>query len=268
MNTKRDTLARSNTSVSDATVDKTGKNMRKKKDPTWETVEAILVALLAAFLLRIFVIQAFRIPTGSMKDTLLIGDFLLVNKFIYGVRTPDNIPVIDVDIPHVRLPAFKKPLNGDIVVFKYPEDPTVDYIKRCIAVAGQTIEVRDGEVFIDGKAEGTRTEIGRRFDKEEGKYVRLIRIETPAKKTYTIREHEDNSLQNHRNFGPRRVPEGHYFMMGDNRDNSLDSRAWGFLPHENVVGEALIIYFSWDKTEDFWNLLKSVRWMRIANLIR
>lgn len=298
---------------------------QKKKNSVREYTEAIVVALLAALFLRAFVVQAFRIPTGSMKDTLLVGDFLLVNKFIYGVRTPDGIPYpivksgfpfIDVDylgIPHSRLPEFKTPKNGDVVVFKYPQDEKLDYIKRCIAVAGQTLEIRNGEVFIDGKPEGRKSDMGRKYDAEDGRYVRRTRITTPYNKTYIIR-HYDDGYARPEDFGPIEVPkkgktitisaktlklyqtaitkfEGHnqaeirngrlfiqghevkqytfkqdyYFMMGDNRDNSADSRIWGFLPAENVVGEALIIYFSWNKNGKLSNL---IRWSRIANLIR
>ncbi len=243
------------------------KRKKRKKNTARETIEAILVALIAAMILRAFVVQAFRIPTGSMKDTLLVGDFLLVNKFIYGVRTPDTIPFIEAKIPGpFRLPAFKKPENGDVVVFKYPEDPSLDYIKRCIAIGGQTIEVRSGDVFIDGKPEGKKTDLGRKFDEEDGRNVKYTKMTTPLGKEYVIRHYVDRYAQTD-NFGPVTVPEGHYFMMGDNRDNSADSRSWGFLPEENVVGEALVIYFSWDKTGAIWNLLESVRWSRVANLI-
>lgn len=242
---------------------------RKKKNGFRETSEAILVALLAALLLRAFVIQAFRIPTGSMKDTLLVGDFLLVNKFIYGVRTPDRIPFTNAEIPFWRLPSFKQPQRGDVVVFKYPLDPSLDYIKRCIAVAGDTLEVRNGDVFINGRPEGGKKELGPKYDAEDGTYITLIQITTPTNKKYVIRHYQGHNLNDPtHNFGPKIIPPGNYFMMGDNRDNSADSRSWGFLPQENVVGEALIIYFSWDKAEDWWNLLQSVRWSRVADLIR
>jgi len=245
---------------------------RRKKNTTRETIEAILVALIAAMILRAFVVQAFRIPTGSMKDTLLVGDFLLVNKFIYGVRTPDTIPFIEAKIPGpFRLPAFKKPKNGDVVVFKYPPHPSpddeiFDYIKRCIAVGGQTIEVRNGDVFIDGKPEGKKTDLGSKYDPGDGRHVKYTKITTPFGKEYVIRHYVDRYAQTE-NFGPVTVPEGNYFMMGDNRDNSADSRVWGFLPEENVVGEALVIYFSWHKTGAIWNLLENVRWSRVADLI-
>lgn len=243
----------------------TGKEKRKKSQVR-EYTEAILIALLAALVLRTFIVQAFRIPTGSMKDTLLVGDFLLVNKFIYGARTPDSIPFTKVMLPYLRLPAIKEPKTADIVVFKYPKDETLDYIKRCIAVGGQTVEVREGEVFIDGKPEGTRELINREYDPEEGHYVLYYKITRADGKTYIIRHYADHNL-NMENWGPKTVPADHFFMMGDNRDNSSDSRYWGFLPRENVVGEALIIYWSWNHYLPFYKILQKVRWKRIGHII-
>lgn len=240
---------------------------KNKKNFVREYTEAILVALIAAMILRIFVIQAFRIPTGSMKDTLLIGDFLLVNKFIYGVRTPDRIPLIDVKIPYVRLPGFKKPQRGDIVVFKYPLDEKLDYIKRCVATGGQTVEVRKGDLYVDGELEGKQKFIKKVYDPEEGHYIVYTEITMKNGKKYTIRHYGDRNKHND-NFGPVKVPEGEYFMMGDNRDNSADSRVWGILPDENVVGEALIIYWSWDKHVPLYRIFKKVRFARIGDLIR
>jgi signal peptidase I len=240
---------------------------KKGKSQAREYTEAILVALLAALVLRTFVVQAFRIPTGSMKDTLLIGDFLLVNKFVYGARTPDGIPFLDVSLPFFRLPAFKQPAPGDIIVFKYPEDPKLDYIKRCIAISGQTVEMRGGVVYVDGQPEGKQELVRKEYDPEEGHYVLYYKISTPRGKTYTIRHYEGHNL-NAENFGPRAVPDGHYFMMGDNRDNSSDSRYWGFLPAENVVGEAMVIYWSWDKQAPLYRIFDKVRWLRIGDLIK
>jgi signal peptidase I len=242
---------------------------KKNKSQVREYTEAILVALLAALVLRTFVVQAFRIPTGSMKDTLLIGDFLLVNKFVYGARTPDSIPFLNIALPFFRLPALKEPEPGDIIVFKYPADEKLDYIKRCIAVGGQTVEMKEGVVYVDGKPEGRQEFIKKEWDPEpqEQRYVLYHKITTPRGKTYTIRHYEDHNSKAE-NYGPVRVPEEHYFMMGDNRDNSSDSRYWGFLPARNVVGEAMVIYWSWDKQVPLYRIFDKVRWLRIGDLIK
>ena len=236
-------------------------------ETAWDWFKSIGVAILAALILRIFVVEAYRIPTGSMKDTLLIGDFLLVNKFIYGVRTPDRIPLLNVRIPHVRLPGFRKPRPGEIVVFKYPLDMRLNYIKRCIAVGGQTVQIVNGDVYIDGKPEGKKEYIGKEYDPEEGRFVLLYRITRDDGKSYVIRRAATANPQ-FENWGPVRVPRGHYFMMGDNRDNSQDSRYWGFLPFENIVGKAMIIYWSWDSTVPLYKIFKKVRWSRIGDIIR
>jgi len=250
--------------------EKTGAQ-KANQDKVKETIKAFAIALLAAALLRVFVVQAFRIPTGSMKDTLLVGDFLLVNKFVYGVRTPDQIPMVNASVPSFRLPSFKVPQRGDVVVFKHPPfpkpgDEVLDYIKRCIAIGGDTVDVVGLKVFVNGKPEGKASDLGQFFDASEngGRYIRRTQIDSPTGKSYVIRHYE--GLEHHQK---QRwiVPKGHYFMMGDNRDNSLDSRSWGILPYENVVGEALVIYFSWDKFAD-WNLLERVRWSRLAQLIK
>ena len=233
----------------------------------WEWVKSIGVALLAALVLRIFVVEAYRIPTGSMKDTLLIGDFLLVNKFIYGVRTPDRIPLLNIPLPHTHLPAIRKPKQGDIVVFKYPMDMRVNYIKRCIAVGGQTVEIRHGDVYVDGKPEGKKEFIGKEYDPEEGRFLLLYRITRDDGKKYVIRRAVGGNPE-FENWGPVTVPPGHYFMMGDNRDNSQDSRYWGFLPYDNVVGKAMVIYWSWDSTVPLYRIWKKVRWRRIGHIIR
>jgi signal peptidase I len=226
-----------------------------------EYFEAFAVALLAALVLRALVIQAFRIPTGSMKDTLLVGDFLLVNKFVYGAATPDRIPLTDVKLPSLQLPAIHQPKRGDIIVFKYPMDEKLDYIKRCIGVPGDTLEMRKGEVFINGKAEGEIHFTERLFDESEGRHINYYRVRTPDQKEYTIRRYEGFAYD----FGPVVVPPNHLFMMGDNRDNSQDSRYWGFMPMKNIRGQALVIYWSWEKNA---SLLSHVRWSRIFSIIR
>lgn len=226
---------------------------KKKQSIIREYSEAILFALVAALILRIFVVQAFRIPTGSMENTLLVGDFLLVNKFIYGVRTPDKIPFIDVAIPWFRLPGFTTPDRGDVVVFKYPENPDQDYIKRCVAIGGDTVEIRSKKLYVNGE-----------FVPYPPNYKVNNFTMQPGQPEPGIKP---VGAGNKDNYGPVVVPQKHYFMLGDHRDNSLDSRYWGFLPEENIVGEAMIIYFSWDKTAKFYQLFKMIRWGRIANII-
>lgn len=137
---------------------------KRKKGKIREAFESLAIAIFAVMILRSTVVQAYHVPTGSMKSTVLIGDFLLVNKFIYGARTPDSIPFIHYQLPHMVFPAFKDPEPGEIVVFKYPPDPSIDYVKRCIAVGGQTIELRDGDVYIDGKPEGKKEFLRREYD--------------------------------------------------------------------------------------------------------
>ncbi len=241
----------------------------EEKSSFSEYTRALVIAILVAMILRVFVVQAFRIPTGSMKDTLLIGDFLLVNKFIYGVRTPDHIPGTDIEIPHTRLPAFRTPKRGDVVIFKYPNDTTVDYIKRCVALPGDTVQVRSNIVYINGEPEGQTSLLEKKYDADENAIVQYFRVTTDRDLNYTIRTRVKNTSR-FRNYGPVVVPPDHLFMMGDNRDNSSDSRFWGFMPAENIVGRAMIIYFSFDKPQQKlgWNLVHAVRWQRLFTIIR
>ncbi len=201
----------------------------KSRSIVREYVEAALWALVLTLFLRAFVIQAFRIPSESMMETLLVGDFLFVNKFEYGPKIP---------FTHVRLPGIRQPKHGDVIVFQFPQDPSKDYIKRCIASGGQTLQVKEKKVSVDGK-----------------------RLTEP----YAI--HSDPSLRpegfDQRDFfGPVTVPKGEYFMMGDNRDNSNDSRYWGTLPMDLIKGRAMFIYWSWNG-ETHWP-----RWDRLFRVIR
>ncbi|MCC7430025.1 signal peptidase I [bacterium] len=228
--------------------------MTKSKSLFREYSEALAVAFLMAMALRTFAVEAFRIPTGSMEDTLLVGDFLLVNKFVYGAKSKINIPIVDVNIDlGFSLPAVKDPKPGDVVVFIYPVNQKDNYIKRCVAVGGQSLEIKNGVLYIDGKEF-----INPPLAKFDGRPRR------PA-------GHGDYGIWpqtkpwNKDNYGPIKVPEGHFFMMGDNRDNSLDSRFWGFVKREEIVGEALVIYFSWNSDGTFFDL---VRWTRIGSLIK
>jgi signal peptidase I len=193
-----------------------------------ENIEAILIAIVLALFIRTFVVQAFKIPSGSMKETLQIGDHILVNKFIYGIR----LPFIGKQIVPI-----KEPKRGDIVVFRYPEDPDKDYIKRVIAVAGDVVEARDKKVFVNKKPENHPYGI--------------------HKDPHTI----PAGMQPRDTFGPITVPANSLFVMGDNRDYSYDSRYWGCVDLTKVKGKAFIIYWSWDK-DDF-----GVRWRRLGRLL-
>ena len=180
----------------------------------WEYAQAIIIALVLAMIIRTFVVQAFEIPSGSMIHTLLIGDHLLVNKFIYGVRNPFNNELwIKGQSPH----------QGDIIVFVYPLDPSKDFIKRVIGIGGDTVEIVNKKVYVNGKL----------FPDPPGVQYTDPRI-LPA------------SVQPRDNMGPIVVPKDSLFVMGDNRDQSYDSRFWGFVPLKNVKGKALIIYWSWN----------------------
>jgi signal peptidase I len=196
---------------------------KRKKSVIREYTEIIVLAVTLALFVRTFFVQAFRIPSESMEDTLLVGDFLFANKLIYGPK----LPLMDVHLPSIRDP---KP--GDIIIFKYPGDNKIDYIKRCVAVEGQTVELQDNHLYVDGVL----------VDESYSKYVFGSRPD--------------------RLFGPYTVPEGHIFMMGDNRDNSADSRAWGPLDKKLITGKAMFIYFSWNSRSH------TVRFSRIGDIIR
>jgi signal peptidase I len=200
----------------------------KKKSGLRENIEAIIIAVILALFIRTFVIQAFKIPSGSMKETLKIGDHILVNKFIYGIKIP---------FLQTTLVPVTNPKRGDIVVFKFPEDPSKDFIKRVIGVAGDVIEIRDKKVYVNHKL----------LNHDPGIHTDSYMF--PA------------SVQPRDNFGPIVVPPHSLFVMGDNRDQSYDSRFWGFVDLKAVLGKALIIYWSWD------NNTFGVRWNRIGHIL-
>ena len=199
-----------------------------KKGALRENIEAILVAIVIALFIRTFVVQAFKIPSGSMKPTLQIGDHILVNKFIYGVKIPYlDKTIIPIEDPH----------RGDIVVFRYPVDPSKDFIKRVIGIPGDVVEIRDKKLYVNGE----------RVNHDHG--------------VYTDSRIFGENVRPRDNFGPITVPPHSLFVMGDNRDESYDSRFWGFVDYKAVLGEAFIIYWSWDK-ENF-----GVRWGRIGRVL-
>jgi len=212
------------------------KERDKKKSVVREYIEAIAVAVMLALVIRQFVVQAFRIPSGSMEDTLLVGDFLLANKFIYGPK----IPFTDI-----RLPGIRKPKMGDIIIFKYPRNPKKDFIKRVIATEGQRVKIKDKMVYVDGEP-----------------------LSLPPKSKFTDRRILPREMSHRDNYGPIVVPENALFVMGDNRDNSQDGRYWGFVPMKNVKGKAMILYWSWNKKVPLWDIFHKIRWGRLAHLIR
>jgi signal peptidase I len=219
--------------------------------------EALFIALILAMFIRAFLAQAFSIPSGSMQPTLLVGDYLLVNKFIYGIRNPfTNRVLIPLSQPH----------RGDVVVFIFPQDQTKDYIKRVIGLPGDKVQIINKKVYINGKLLKT----------PQARYTDDTLIPPPSSPTESPRD----------NFGPVEVPPHHYFVMGDNRDHSYDSRFWGFVPDDALKGKAFIIYFSWGgnhneslpaaflgglkglvyhfswNSNDFW-----LRWRRLGKII-
>lgn len=209
---------------------------QEKKSVFREYFEAIFIAVLLALFIRTFIVQAFKIPSGSMLPTLQIGDHLLVSKFLYGIRVPFTGDL---------LVSFKEISSGDVVVFRFPKDRSVDYIKRVIGTPGDSVEIRDKKVFVNGK-----------------------QIADPHAHI-TSSPILDPKSSPRDNMGPILVPEGRIFVMGDNRDNSYDSRFWGFVDQRDVLGKAFILYWSWDIKKPLFSLdrLTSIRWGRLGNLI-
>jgi signal peptidase I len=195
-----------------------------QKSTAREYFESIVIAVVLALFIRTFVVQAFKIPTGSMEPNLLIGDHLLVNKFMFG---PAATPLEETLLPMDDLARY------DVVVFKYPEEPERDFIKRVIGLPGETLEIRQKRVHIDGKP----------LDEPHAHFIE------PAGPPSL---HEVTSFDVREQYGPVTVPAGHYFVMGDNRDNSQDSRYWGFLPRDYIKGKALVVYWSYESgREDY-----------------
>jgi signal peptidase I len=225
---------------------------QNRKSILREYVESFAIALVLALIVKCSVVEAYKIPSSSMEDTLLVGDFLLANKFIYGSKVP-LIPA--------HLPALAEPKPGDIVIFKYPLNPKVNYIKRCVATEGQIVEIKNKILYVDGK-----------------------KVSDPLNGKYTDPRVRNG---NRDNYGPYRVPQGYIFVMGDNRDNSSDSRFWGPLDRSLVLGKAMIIHWSWKPDPNSpgfvwynpisilewtgYNIIHfpwRVRWNRVGDIIR
>lgn len=205
--------------------------------------------LLLVFLLRAFLVEPYRIPSGSLKPTLETGDFIVVNKFIYGLRFP---------VWHKKFFSIKEPERGDLIVFRYPPNPSIDYIKRVIGVPGDHVEYKNKILTINGNTMSQ-------------KLLNYSVESEPGIGSWKVEEYQENLLGIQHDIYIRpdimpgdfdvTVPEGKYFAMGDNRDNSSDSRFWGFVPEENLIGEAFCVLFSWNSDND------SIRWNRIGKLV-
>lgn len=225
-----------------------GRGARKKRSGWRGYVSFALGGVFLALVARFFFIQAYHVPSRSMEDTLLVGDYLLIDKLTYGAPIPFG---------GWRLPALAEPQPGEVVVFRYPPDPQRIYVKRCIAVAGQLVEIRDKVVYVDGV---------RAVDPPFSKYVdaRIFPAEQDPRD----------------NFGPQKVPDGTLFVIGDNRDNSRDSRHWGFLSKEEIVGRAMFLYWSCEPAMGFRQggmtggvrrlaaLPRRIRWNRLGHWVR
>ncbi|MGK9367621.1 signal peptidase I [Melioribacter sp. Ez-97] len=280
----------------------------------YDQFKNLLYAAIAALLIKTFFIETSRVPTGSMEKTILIGDFLFVNKFIYGATSPRTIPLTNITLPYFQLPALSEPERYDIVVFEYPGDrdelrPAVisNYVKRCIGLPGDTIEIIDKVVFINGEEAWIPPHIqyinpyvtpkgvanprifpkGANFNEDnygpvvvpkKGDVIKLSVENIEQWRTIIDREfgrrvvtvEGDKIFIDGKETSEYTIKKDYYFMLGDNRDDSADSRFWGFVPRDKVIGEAFMIYWSWDPSipfTDFFKLLGSVRVNRIAKLV-
>jgi signal peptidase I len=224
----------------------------------WEWTKSIAVAFVLFLVIRTFLVQAFKIPTGSMEDTLLIGDFLLVNKAVYGAHLPGT---------EIRLPGFTDVNRRDIIVFEYPDpyneyDPDPDYVKRVVGVPGDRLEMREKTLYVNGDPQ--EESYARYIDGEDNQYRPQFAWQrehlAPGVNPETYRPSRDD-------WGPIVVPPASYFVMGDNRDNSADSRYWGFVPETSIKGKPLIVYFSKESSTPIpW--VDEVRFSRIGDVIR
>jgi signal peptidase I len=236
-----------------------------RKSTLREYSESIGVAVAIALLLRAFVVEAFQIPSGSMIPTLEVGDHIFVSKFAYGLTVPfTNKKIVDLGTPK----------RGDIIVFKFPLDQSTDYIKRVVGLPGDAVEMRDGELYINGHAvqrervprpyrytDSSAHERGGVSDEREGD----LWIENlDGTKHETLQEHANGS----RDFERRVVPAGHVFVMGDNRDNSSDSRVWGYVDRDLIKGKALIVWWSRDASGGLGDFFASIRWKRFFQLVK
>ncbi len=292
------------------------KEKQAKRSRNSSAFRGLMHIIVSVLILRATVIEAYNVPTGSMETTIKIGDFILGNKFIYGIRSPDWIGIpwtnFGFSVPYFRLPGFEKPKTGDVVIFRYPNDkwpaiqigphdPSLNYIKRCIAGPGQTLQIIGKDVFVDGvqfdlpehgrasklnlyddeykermifpRGMGNRDYFGPLYIPAEGDTLVFSKINLEeAANVISLEGHEvQPSISGHLKVDGENVDhyvceQNHYFMMGDNRDNSHDSRYWGLVPESNIIGEAILTYLSWEQTEP--NLLKRIFKIRPSRMFR
>ncbi len=221
----------------------------------WEWAKSIQLAIVLFLLVRAFFVEAFKIPSGSMEGTLLVGDFLLVNKLLYGAEVP---------FTNTHLPAVRSPRYGDVVVFQWPEDPSKNFVKRLVGLPGDLVEMRDGEFYRNGERQretyAVRSDPG--FDPAGEEFRWQRDFVAPG---VDVREYHPSRS----NWGPLVVPAAHFFTLGDNRDNSLDSRYWGFVPDSLMRGSPIFVYYSYaPDSSASMSWLTRVRWQRLGELIR
>ncbi|HVN49723.1 MAG TPA: signal peptidase I [Bacteroidota bacterium] len=276
-----------------------------------EYAKIFLLTLLIACILKMFVVDAYSIPSTSMERTLLIGDYLIVNKLSYGLHTPRSIPFTSIGIPSTAVPLFHAIHRGDVIVFEFPgsrdeerPDHAVNFVKRCIGLPGDTVEIQNGLVWVNKKVQpfpplGIRPDRALHWDRsaelfpvgsafteshygpliipKRGDILSLNNEKSSQWETFIRREGHAVTMENGiilidgRRAYSYRVEKNYYFVLGDNRDNSLDSRFWGFVPDDHIIGEALFIYWSWQQdlpAKSISDKLSAIRWKRIGTIIR
>ena len=222
----------------------------------WEWTKVFQISVLLFLVVRTFFVEAFKIPSGSMEGTLLVGDFLLVNKLVYGAELP---------FTKQRLPALRTPTRGDVIVFEWPEDPTKNFVKRLVGVAGDTLAMRDGVLYRNGARVQERYAVRRDpsgdASGDEFRWQRHHLLASGASGSAAYPPSRNN-------WGPLVVPKRNYFVLGDNRDNSLDSRYWGFVPDSLLKGRPMVVYYSYSPdSSDGMDWLTRIRWTRLGERV-